>query len=215
MQANQIWKSALIALAVLAAGLSLYPLDKTLIPGLDLAGGTVFVYQVEVKRLDDPKTVLDSVLNVIRKRLDPSGVRNLVFRPLAGNRIEIQVPLAPKETDQLRRDYNDAHKQLMKSNMSLSRVDSAMRQSPAEKRNAQLDRIASDRTDVRAQLEQMAKAFDALTRAKTAFDRISAELSEASARRSSLPQSATDEERRQLGETIADLAERVEPLGEA
>ena len=215
MEAKQIWKLVLVVAVLAVAALSLYPLDKRLKPGLDLAGGTVFVYQVDIKPGDDAKTIVESVIEVLRKRVDPSGVRNLIWRPLAGNRIEIQAPLAPKETVQLRKTFTKARESLQNENLRPARIDSSMRQSDAAQRQTELNAIAAENAELRQRLEAMAAAFDELRLATDAFDGADAELKAADAELAALPADATDEQKAEVQARVGQLAAGLEPLADA
>jgi SecD/SecF fusion protein len=79
---------AIIA-SLLTCGLALYPLSETIHLGLDLRGGTEFL--VEVQGNPD-KNALDQAASVIRKRLDPTGTREISIIPENGTRLRIQIP---------------------------------------------------------------------------------------------------------------------------
>ncbi len=51
MQKNLTWKIALIIILPLIAVSKLYPPNKTLKPGLDLAGGTSLIYEIDAHGL--------------------------------------------------------------------------------------------------------------------------------------------------------------------
>lgn len=210
---NQIWKLVLIALVLALALLALYPLDKKLKPGLDLAGGTVFVYQVEIKPGDDAKTVVESVIEVLRKRVDPTGVRNLVWRPLAGNRIEIQVPLAPKETVQLRKAFMEARKALFKSNLKQSQIESALRSGSEDRRGATLSSLAQGDAGLRERMDDMARAFETLREATGAFDRANAQLKEAETAKQNLPEDAGPSLITEADEVVEGLSDQIAEMG--
>ena len=40
------------------------------------------------------------MIQILRRRIDPANIQNLVWRPLGNTRFEIQMPLASKETQQ-------------------------------------------------------------------------------------------------------------------
>ncbi|QDU64162.1 bifunctional preprotein translocase subunit SecD/SecF [Planctomycetes bacterium Pan216] len=61
--------------------------------GVDLAGGTILIYEANV---DDEKRSLDmtDLAGALKERLDPAGLFNYVIRPLGSDRIEIIMPQA-------------------------------------------------------------------------------------------------------------------------
>ncbi len=157
-----IWKVLLIAGVLGLCGLSLYPPSQRLKPGLDLAGGTTLVYQVDVPDGQDAKSVVEQVIETLKKRVDPNGVRNLVWRQQAGNRIEIQVPLPPAETGQRRSTYLQLKDELLSGNIKRREIDSALRIVDQQHRSEALKQLAGDHTQRRQLLEQLAQASDAL-----------------------------------------------------
>src|SRR5260221_9396521 len=78
-----------IAASLLTCGVALYPLNKTIILGLDLQGGTEFLAEVQ----DNPNAqALEQAISVIRKRLDVFGGREIIIQPEGANRLKIQIP---------------------------------------------------------------------------------------------------------------------------
>ena len=80
---------ASIIASLLTCGLALYPLSHTIQLGLDLRGGTEFLLQVQG---NPNKQALDQASGVIRKRLDPTGTREISIQPEGTDRLRIQVP---------------------------------------------------------------------------------------------------------------------------
>ncbi len=84
--------------------------------GIDLAGGTILVYEVDVegmrkkiedenkanankdgyrpRRYEDEKPDMQELAEKIKKRIDPSDLKNVVVRPVGDSRIEIILPYA-------------------------------------------------------------------------------------------------------------------------
>lgn len=91
------------------------PLSRELLSGLklgiDLAGGTNLVVQVDEKkaRLADPEFTLttDTMTQMaasIMKRANPGGVKEMTVRPIGSNRIEVIIPRAdPQVVEQTKR----------------------------------------------------------------------------------------------------------------
>ena len=101
-------------------------------PGIDMVGGTSLVYQI--KR--PPGTPADpqlatKVAAALKKRVDPQGVMNLIWRPQGADRLEIQMPntgAAAAEAREKRDQLLAAEKQLEQTNVSLSEVIDAVEQ---------------------------------------------------------------------------------------
>lgn len=65
--------------------------------GIDLAGGTNLIYQVE--RLPDSNNpaAMDNLVGAVRRRIDPSGTKELAIRQVGSDRIEVIIPKASPE----------------------------------------------------------------------------------------------------------------------
>ena len=101
----------LVALALLA----LYPPDKKLKPGIDLAGGHSLLYEIDTTGLEGPQLVnlAERIITQLRKRVDPNSQRNLVWRPVGNTRIEIQMPASTGKVREVRKTKEDAIDQLL------------------------------------------------------------------------------------------------------
>src|ERR1051326_2326158 len=85
-------RNGLILFIVLAISVwAIYPPDKKLRLGKDLAGGIALVYNVDVK--PGEANVLGEVASVVHDRLDPKGALEIQVQPLGSNRLEITMPL--------------------------------------------------------------------------------------------------------------------------
>ncbi len=88
------WKITIV-LAVLVASLySLWPIDKKIKLGLDLKGGTSFLLQMDLSKIDAPgrRQAILQAMEIIRKRIDRFGVAEPVIQPVGDNRILVQLP---------------------------------------------------------------------------------------------------------------------------
>jgi SecD/SecF fusion protein len=199
-----LWKPLLIVVVLAVCGLSIYPPSQRLKLGLDLAGGTILVYQVDVPADQDAPAVLEQTMASLKKRVDPNGVRNLIWRQQAGNRIEIQMPLAPAETGRRRAEYLAQRDALLKSNIKKSDLDSAMRASPDD-RPAALDRLAGGNAGLRGLLDAMAQAHDAAAAARGPYEQAQQQKQAAEAAWRDLPADAPVQERNPLEERLKSL----------
>jgi SecD/SecF fusion protein len=88
-------------------------------PGIDLAGGTILVYELDLEKLKQerarstaanpaamsPDTPVEglsaeqmqSLAESLKRRIDPVDTRNVVIRPVGNTRIEIILPFTPKQ----------------------------------------------------------------------------------------------------------------------
>src|SRR5512136_2375877 len=124
MDRNLTWKIVLIIGLILLATWTLYPPTKTLKPGIDLGGGTSLIYEIDAKGLsgDEKRGLSDRVITVLRRRIDPANIQNLVWRPQGSTRFEIQMPLASKEAREKRTQYEDAMSNLLAGNVTQATV---------------------------------------------------------------------------------------------
>ena len=106
MNKNPIWKAVLIIFLVALAAWNVYPPKDKLKPGLDLAGGTSLVYDIDTTDMnpDERKGIAQRMIPFLLKRIDPTNVANIVMRPQGDTRIEIQLPLASADTLKKRKD---------------------------------------------------------------------------------------------------------------
>ena len=132
-------------------------------PGIDMVGGTSLVYQIKTA----PGTKYDpqlatKVADALKKRVDPQGVRNLVWRPEGADRLEIQMPTSGSNGGEARAKQDQliaAEQQLSKTNVSLSEVIDAVEQKNGHTRT-EFDRLAGGSKTRLDLLKQMAAVFD-------------------------------------------------------
>ena len=191
-----IWKPILLILVVLGCAALMYPPKQRLKPGLDLAGGTTLIYDVRVPETADASRVIDDLINVLRDRVDPTGTRNLVWRQVAGNRIEIQMALATQEAKDRRATYLAHRDALLEGNLSPGTVSAVLRLEGAQRDQA-LDRVAGDNETLRRDLAELAAAQDALVQATEPYRAAQQAYDEAEAALDALPADASDEQRQQ------------------
>jgi SecD/SecF fusion protein len=208
---SPLWKTALIALVLSAFGLALWfpgedgygPKDR-LIPGLDLAGGTTLVYDVKVPTDRDAKSVIDDTISILSKRVDPSGTRNLVWRQVAGNRLEVQMPLPDPETSRRRQAYREAREAVLTGNITEHALDAALR-AQGDQREAELKKFAGDSPELLASLKTLAEANEVLAAATKANEAAQADYDKATADLKALPANASEDDRAKAQATVEDL----------
>jgi SecD/SecF fusion protein len=178
MKTNDAWKRILIIAVVIVAVLMVYPPREKLKPGLDLAGGSSLVYQIDTEGMSKSEIngLASNMVPIISRRIDPSGVSNLIIRPQGDTRIEIQLPLASEATRKLRQDYREAVESLESGNINIASVIRALRETP-EKRAQMLERLG-DTEAKKAVLDDLAAAYDSREAARTARDEADLQKSE-------------------------------------
>lgn len=193
-RASLLWKPTVVVLVLSLCGLMLwypgrYGPEQRLKPGLDLAGGTTLIYDVRVPEEGDTEAIIDDLINVLRDRVDPTGTRNLVWRQVAGNRIEIQMALATADTAKRRQAYVDARDALLSGNFSAGQLNSALAL-PAEQQVAALDQLAAGNAALREQLTQLAQANAELQAATQPYQQTQAQYDEIESKLAALGEDA-------------------------
>ena len=168
---------AAIIVLVLFAAFELYPPSEKLKPGLDLAGGTSLIYEIDVTGLQG--TEIDNLAQrlspILLKRIDPGNIQNIIMRPQGDTRIEIQVPLASADTHRKRQAYDNALGAIAEDNINLAIIKRTLTKDPNE-RAAAYAKFAADSNDRKQILNQLALAYDARKIAQEKRDGFKAQL---------------------------------------
>ncbi len=164
----------IIAIVLGISALWLYPPQKKLVPGPDLAGGTTLLYDVNIPEGADRQQTLKRVIEVVSKRVDPAGVRNLVFQIEAGGRIQILMPHPSADVVAKRQEYQDLLLAVTESNITQGQVFAALR-ADAGARPRLLDALVKGVANRKALLESAARQHDAVAAAKKARQEAKAE----------------------------------------
>ena len=161
MDKNLSWKIVFIVALVILAAWTLYPPSKTLKPGIDLGGGTSLIYEVDAKGLgsDEKRGLSERVITVLRRRIDPANIQNLVWRPQGSTRFEIQMPLASAEARDKRTQYETALSNLLANNVTQATIMRSVAK-PQEQRAKDFERFARDSNERARILDDFAKTYD-------------------------------------------------------
>jgi len=161
MNKNMTLKIVFILVLVALAGWTLYPPSKTLKPGIDLAGGTSLIYEIDTHGLEvaDKQDLAQRMITVLRRRIDPANIQNLVWRPQGSTRFEIQMPLASKEAREKREAYEQAETALLAKNVRPARILRSL-DMPAEDRTPYFKELAMDDPNRLSILETLSKTYD-------------------------------------------------------
>jgi SecD/SecF fusion protein len=161
MNKNLTWKLVLIIVLVVVAVWTLYPPNKTLKPGIDLAGGTSLIYEIDTHGLEEAakKELAQRMITVLRRRIDPANIQNLVWRPQGSTRFEIQMPLASAEARTKRQNYERALAELLAKNVSRSKIMRSL-DIPEEERAEAFKDLAQADPNRLTILESLATVYD-------------------------------------------------------
>ena len=177
MDKNLAWKIVLIiAVLVISIG-TLYPPSKTLKPGIDLAGGTSLIYEIDAQGLEqaDKKELSTRMITILRRRIDPANIQNLIWRPQGNTRFEIQMPLASPQARQKRANYEQALSRLLEENINPAVIIRSL-SNPADQRAADFESFAKDSPEKLKILEDLAAAHDQRNALRTQRDELGAKL---------------------------------------
>src|SRR5687767_2638383 len=143
MPTNYSGRTLTIVIVVLAALWALFPQPQNLFnpgltwdekialkPGIDMQGGTSLLYDIKPREGDTAPGgraatayhagLAEEVMAALKKRIDPDGVKNLIWRPHGDTRLEIQMPSTPKSlaAEKLGKDLNAAREALQRTNVT-------------------------------------------------------------------------------------------------
>ncbi len=161
MDKNLSWKFLLIVGLVGLAAWTLYPPTKTLKPGIDLGGGTSLIYEINAKGLNaaEKRGLSERVITVLRRRIDPANIQNLVWRPQGNTRFEIQMPLSSAEARDKREKYEKALSTLLSKNVTPAAIMRSVTK-PPEQRQQDFENFARDSNERMQILDEFANVYD-------------------------------------------------------
>lgn len=167
---RHIWRNLSIVLAsIILAAWCIYPPDKTLRRGKDLAGGVSMIYHVSIGPNENAKDVLDRTIDVLKQRVDPNGLLEIEMVQQGNDRIEIAMPLPSPKAKALQKKFEDAMTQLREAELDESRIDTLVKSEPAA-RQAALESLSAGSDTRRDLLKKAVDAYDAFTAARAAYD---------------------------------------------
>lgn len=177
MNKNLVPKAVFILILIVVAAWTLFPPSKTLKPGIDLAGGTSLIYAINTEGLsaDGKRGLAQKMITVLRRRIDPQNIQNLIWRPLGDTRFEIQMPLASKETQDRRTDYETALNDLLARNANAATIMRSLQQ-PSQQRTETFQKIAKDDPNRLEILQKLASAYDERQATQQKRDNLNAKL---------------------------------------
>ncbi|MHC4395511.1 MAG: protein translocase subunit SecD [Planctomycetota bacterium] len=161
MEKNLAWRIVLIIVLPVVAAYFLYPPDKTLKPGMDLGGGTSLIYEIDTQGLSiTERTGLSSkLIKVLRRRIDPANIQNIIWRPQGSTRFEIQMPLANAEARAKRKNSKKAQGELLAKNINPAIIMRSLGK-PAVQRDEDFKKFAPDSPERLEILNNLARIYD-------------------------------------------------------
>jgi SecD/SecF fusion protein len=171
MPTNISGRVTLILLVLAAAFILIFPPGKIadssipwsqkhdLRPGIDMVGGTSLLYEIKTPPgAQYNPNLANEVMTSLKKRVDPDGVRNLIWRPQGATRLEIQMPLSARtgSSKQIREEYATAQRALEATNLRHADVSAAIETLTGAARDKRIDELAMGSEQRRTLLTQMA-----------------------------------------------------------
>ncbi|MCA9285690.1 MAG: protein translocase subunit SecD [Phycisphaerales bacterium] len=121
---NLVLKIVLIVAVLGLSAWSVFPPKEKLRLGKDLRGGISLVYSIKMPEdagVQARSEILQQVIEVLKDRVNPTGVLDISITPQGLDRIEVVMPLPSMEVRTLQTDYRNALDRLL----STARVDPA------------------------------------------------------------------------------------------
>jgi SecD/SecF fusion protein len=160
MKNSLTWRFLIILGSILFASWIVYSIPPRL--GIDLAGGTSLLYELDMsKAKGDTTDLAEKVVTVLKKRVDPYGQKNLIWRVIGGKRIQIQMPMANAKTRAAQKELTDAQDALRATSLKQSEILGALARTGADRTN-EINKLAAPGTKRNEVLVRLAAANDAL-----------------------------------------------------
>jgi len=177
MGKNLLPKIVVIIVLVVLAAWTLYPPNKTLKPGIDLAGGTSLIYEIDTQELEENEKngLAQRMITVLQRRIDPANIQNLIWRPQGNTRFEIQMPLASAEARTKRQNYEKSLSNLLAKNISPAVIMHSVKK-PAEERAKDFNDFAEGDPNRLAILSELGKTNDERKNLQNKRDQLETEL---------------------------------------
>ncbi len=166
---NLVRNSVLVILATLIAIAAIIPPDKKLRGAKDLTGGFNVVYQVDIRAEENPRDVLEKVIQVVHDRLDPKGLLDISIVAQGNDRIEISMPLPRPEVKALLAKFDEELARLSTGSVAADEFERVIRL-PADQRSAQLQALAGGDAERLRLFQAAAAAFDAAQTTRPAYE---------------------------------------------
>jgi SecD/SecF fusion protein len=176
MPTNHFGRITFVVAVLLCALWFIFPqgniFHPNLKPGIDMVGGTSLLYEIEPPEggWTQSTPLSEAVMEALKKRVDPDGRRNLIWRPEGNTRLEIQMPMSAGSAEsKAKRDaFAAAQKALEETNIRPAQVQAAVEDLKGAARDARLNELAMGSATRKAVFAKMIAANDAITKAHNA-----------------------------------------------
>jgi SecD/SecF fusion protein len=148
----------IIAGVLLFAGLMLRTYG--LRPGNDIAGGVSMVFEIDTAGAAPYQNLAEEMKQLLQRRVDPKGVYGLEWRVIGNNRLEVQMPLPPKEVAALREVYDGSIKALSETQITRGQLQRILSETP-EKRQSEIATLVQYDPETKALVDKIGTMTDA------------------------------------------------------
>ena len=161
MEKNSTWKIVLIVVLTAVAIWTLYPPDERLKGGIDLVGGTSLIYEIDTQELEGAETrdLSGKMITVLRRRIDPANIQNLIWRPQGNTRFEIQMPLSSPKSREKRQYFDQKLTELLAQNVNPAMILRSLREE-GEQRDKDFEKFAEGSLQKQQILSELAAAYE-------------------------------------------------------
>ncbi len=153
-----------------------FSLRPDLKPGIDMVGGASLLYEIKSEDGVMPgENLAERVMASLKKRVDPDGVRNLIWRPQGATRLEIQMPLSRDagRANEQRKQFQAIERALNELSIRPAEVLGAVEDSTnADERRTRLATLASDSQTRATLFGLLASEWDQIQAAKAKQDAV-------------------------------------------
>jgi SecD/SecF fusion protein len=171
-------RSTILVVAVLiVAGASIFPPERNLRLGKDLAGGVTLVYSVRLDPGQGADDTMGRLIEVLKRRIDPGNQMDISIESVGRDRLEITMPLATERVKRLRAGYEGELARIEQSELDDASFERLMGTAP-EERAGQIERIAGDDGSRLELLQAAAEAHDAYRAARARYDELVAQAAD-------------------------------------
>jgi len=137
-------------------------------PGIDMVGGVSLIYQVQGTGGAVTPQLLEQTMDSLKRRVDPNGVRNLVWRPQPPDQLEIQMPITPgaDKAPMIKQAYTRIQEKLDANNINQGAVISAVEKLQGNDRDQKLKSLAGGSETRKKLFADLAGTFDQIKKLK-------------------------------------------------
>ncbi|MBL8757267.1 MAG: protein translocase subunit SecD [Phycisphaerae bacterium] len=209
---NLVRHAFIILASIILAVVAITPPESKLRLGKDLAGGTTMVFQVDIRPTDPPGT-LGQVIDLLKRRIDPTGLLEIQIEAQGNDRVAITMPLPSGTVKAARARFDAVLSNLTRGALNADGINRLL-SLPGDQRKAEIESLAAGDADRLAKLNEAAARHDEAQAASAEYaakapaiqeaaDKIQAELDAARAR-GAAPEALADLTKA-LGDALAQL----------